>query len=437
MAIGSFLFGGNPQRRDNVQRNQASLEESQFSNVEIGTADDAFANRRLGDNDIAAAAAIVKRNKDFEHEAKYGEHQRPMSKLDSDPFQFSSLVYPRDITNNHENGHYMLFYVNVQNKTKYGYDGYDAKGKSIRIGDKVIEYRTSDQAVGGGANKTAISYGDAPSYTQGINNISAGGKGNIDLSDGVDLRRGRKPKQGMASYRPTTSRITDSVAIYLPPNIKNTTGAQYTGAAMGAMGLAAAGGGKFLDAMTRGDYTSAASMLTGTGSQIIAAGLQKAISAGVDLFFDAGEASSSDLYNKAFGNANNPYMEVFFGGMELRTFSYNFTFAPRNADERDDVQKIIKLFRFHMAPELQGENMRYLTLPSTFDIHYMYQHTHDRAKENNFYNKIATCVLQNVDVDYAANGVKSFADGSPTQITMNLSFMETELMTKEMIDRGF
>ena len=46
MAIGSFLFGGNPQRRDNVQRNQASLEESQFSNAEIGTADDAFANRR-------------------------------------------------------------------------------------------------------------------------------------------------------------------------------------------------------------------------------------------------------------------------------------------------------------------------------------------------------------------------------------------------------
>ena len=414
---------------------QNLLEQEQFSgrfnSGESGTADDAFANRLAGDNDIAVASALTQKNKNFEHEAKYGEHQRPMSKLDSDPFLFSSLVYPRDITNNHENGHYMLFYVNVQNKTKYGYDGYDAKGKSIRIGDKVIEDKS------GGRGNFDVVAADDPSYTQGINNIAAGGKGNIDLSDGVDLRRGRKPKQGMASYRPTTSRITDSVAIYLPPNIKNTTGAQYTGAAMGAMGLAAAGGGKFLDAMTRGDYTSAASMLTGTGSQIIAAGLQKAISAGVDLFFDSDAASSSDLYNKAFGNANNPYMEVFFGGMELRTFSYNFTFAPRNADERDDVQKIIKLFRFHMAPELQGENMRYLTLPSTFDIHYMYQHTHDRAKENNFYNKIATCVLQNVDVDYAANGVKSFADGSPTQITMNLSFMETELMTKEMIDRGF
>ena len=432
MAIGSFIFGGNPQRRDNVQRNQASLEESQFSNAEIGTADDAFANRLLASQD-PTSVALAKKNKDFEHEAKYGEHQRPTSKLDADPFQFSSLVYPRDITNNQENGHYMLFYVNVQNKTKYGYDGYDAKGKSIRIGDKVIERKEGYEREAYG--RTGISYGDDPSYTQNINNISAGGKGNIDTSDGVDLRRGRKPKQGMASFRPTTSRITDSVAIYLPPNIKNTTGAQYAGAPMGALGLAAAGGGKFLDAMSRGDYMAAAKMVTGTGSQIIAAGLQKAISEGVDLFFDT--ANASDLYNKAFGNATNPYMEVFFDGMELRTFSYNFTFAPRNPDERDDVQKIIKLFRFHMAPELQGENMRYLTLPSTFDIHYMYQHTHDRAKENNFYNKIATCVLQNVDVDYAANGVKSFADGSPTQITMNLSFMETELMTKEMIDRGF
>ena len=436
MAIGSFLFGGNPQRRTNeadAHLRQVNSENADnfatFTNSNRGNFN--AANSDAKNARLVQQAIADKERQDFEHEAKYGEHQRPMSKLDSDPFLFSSLVYPRDITNNHENGHYMLFYVNVQNKTKYGYDGYDAKGKSIRIGDKVIEDKS------GGRGNFDVVAADDPSYTQGINNISAGGKGNIDLSDGVDLRRGRKPKQGMASYRPTTSRITDSVAIYLPPNIKNTTGAQYTGAAMGAMGLAAAGGGKFLDAMTRGDYTSAASMLTGTGSQIIAAGLQKAISAGVDLFFDSDAASSSDLYNKAFGNANNPYMEVFFGGMELRTFSYNFTFAPRNADERDDVQKIIKLFRFHMAPELQGENMRYLTLPSTFDIHYMYQHTHDRAKENNFYNKIATCVLQNVDVDYAANGVKSFADGSPTQITMNLSFMETELMTKEMIDRGF
>ncbi|MDP6587656.1 MAG: hypothetical protein QF535_23625, partial [Anaerolineales bacterium] len=79
----------------------------------------------------------------------------------------------------------------------------------------------------------------------------------------------------------------------------------------------------------------------------------------------------------------------------------------------------------------------YLTLPSTFDIHYMYQQNPDIAHENNFYSKIATCVLKGVDVDYTPGGVKSFRDGAPTQITMALTFKETELLTKEMIDEGF
>ena len=419
MSVGSFLFGGNPQRSKNIatQAFQASRENYQNTDEKA----------RLR----AETSASDREREDYEHQLKNGDWRRPVSRVDADPFRFSSLVYPRDITNNDENGHYMLFYVNVQNKTKYGYDGYDAKGKQIRIGDKVIEDKS------GGRGNFDVSTAQDPSYTQGINSIAAGGKGNIDTSDGVDLRRGRKAKQGMASYNPTTSRITDSVAIYLPAQVVNNTSAVYDGAALGALGLAAAGGGKFMNAMRRGDYMEAASLVGGSGSQIIKAGLQKAISEGVDLFFET--QSASDLFDKTFGNATNPYMEVFFGGMQLRTFQYNFKFQPRNEDERDDVQKIIKLFRFHMAPELQGENMRYLTLPSTFDIHYMFQHNEkaNMAKENDFYHKIATCVLKSVDVDYSSDGVKSFADGSPTLITMNLSFLETELMTKEMIDEGF
>ena len=39
----------------------------------------------------------------------------------NDPYAFSTLSYPPDATNSKENGHFMLFYVNVQNKTKYSY----------------------------------------------------------------------------------------------------------------------------------------------------------------------------------------------------------------------------------------------------------------------------------------------------------------------------
>ena len=66
----------------------------------------------------------------------------------------------------------------------------------------------------------------------------------------------------------------------------------------------------------------------------------------------------------------------------------------------------------------------------------MWQSGRTTAKENSFYNKIATCVLTNVDVNYTPNGeVQSFGDGAPTQIAMSLSFKETEMMTKQHVER--
>jgi hypothetical protein len=200
-------------------------------------------------------------------------------------------------------------------------------------------------------------------------------------------------------------------------------------------GLAAVGGINFFDAMKRQDFESAASSLVGTAKSFIEEAAKKL--GGEILQGLTGAEGVVGLVNKAFGQAENPFMEVLFDQMALRNFSYNFTFAPRNAQETADVQTIIKLFRFHMAPELQGAEARHLTLPSTFDIHYMYQLSKDKAVENSFYSKIATCVLTGCDVNYTPQGVKSFGDGAPTQITMNLSFKETELLTKGLIDKGF
>lgn len=353
----------------------------------------------------------------------------PTSSLAADPFAFTTLSYPRDVTQDMANGHYMLFYVNVQNKTKYKYDVQDGAqiGRNIVYNDKV------DDEQGFEITRFVTDATDDASYRQGI--INRGGKGNVLSSDGVDLRKQKTPRTGINSVLPTTQRITDSIAIYLPPNVQDSTSAGYSDAATGVAGLAAAGGINFINAMRRNDYAAASQSLVGSAKGMI---MEAAKRMGGDLLEGlTGAEGTVGLVNKAFGQATNPYMEVLFEQMGLRSFTYNFTFAPRNADETEDVQRIIKMFRFHMAPELQGENMRYLTLPSTFDIHYMYQYRTDRAKENDFYHKIATCVLTGVDVDYTPNGVKSFADGSPTQMTMALSFTETELMTKERIDQGY
>ena len=49
------------------------------------------------------------------------DNQVGPSLLAADPYAFSTLSYPSDLTNNNENGHYILFYVNVQDYTKYEY----------------------------------------------------------------------------------------------------------------------------------------------------------------------------------------------------------------------------------------------------------------------------------------------------------------------------
>ena len=90
-----------------------------------------------------------------------------------------------------------------------------------------------------------------------------------------------------------------------------------------------------------------------------------------------------------------------------------------------------------MLPELRGSNSRFMTLPSTFDIHYMYQTSPETSAENSFYSKIATCVLKDCRVNYTPEGVKSFESGAPTQISMTLGFMETEMLTKQKVAQGF
>ncbi len=357
--------------------------------------------------------------------------QGPTSRLGDDPFQFSSITYPRDVTNNMANGHYMLFYINVQNKTKfaeqYGLD-------SVPVNEYV---ETVDDVQGLTSTPVPSTSGNAAeiNYRKGI--LNRGTKGQINTSDGADLRKGRTSQfqnNFAASYK-TTTRITDSVAIYLPPNVTDNTNAAYNGFATGVVGLAAAGGANLIEAFRNNDFERAAKSLTGTAKGIVAESAKKAVAGLIEGLTEA--EGSVELLNSAFGQADNPYMEVLFDKMALRTFTYNFKFAPKNKDERDDVQKIIQLFRFHMAPELKGANNRFLTLPSTFDIHYMFQQADGKASENDFYNRIATCVLEACNVNYTPDGVKSFRDGSPTQITMELQFKETELLTKDRINEGF
>ena len=365
----------------------------------------------------------------------------PAGILDHDPFQFGTYQYPLDMVEGGQLGHYIVFYVNVVDSTKFSYKNqnqaeYDY-AKSVKL-NKALEGTADFQGdfvnIEGETMQTK-NYVKSRAKKQGKTDKNLDNENNSLLAS----TRNKDLKTGVATaarQAGTTRRITDSVALYLPPNVQDNTSASYDDTATGVMGLGALAGLNFLDAFRDKDYDAAAKIFAESGG-VFAAEVAKRAGAALAEGF-AGAEGAIPLFNRIFGRADNPFMEVLFNSMNIRTFQYNFNFAPRNEDETVEVKRIIQLFRYHMAPELQSANSRYLTLPSEFDIHYMYHGANGKSYENDYFNRIATCVLDNVAVNYTpGDKVRTFEDGAPTQITMSLTFRETELLTKEKINQGY
>jgi len=351
----------------------------------------------------------------------------PTGILNVDPFQANVLSYPLDVQQNFQNGHYMLFYVNVQDKTKYVYglqDGVDLRethDETLKgLNRRETRYATL-QAIRTGKATGASNAGE------GDSSYVVPGVPQLGIPDTV---KSAKNKKGVSSAFNNTRRISDSVALYLPGGVQDTTTANYNDSKTGIAGFLVATGAVAVG----GDAKKISESLVAGTEGILKDSAARAIGLVAEI---GGAEGAEQLVKKAFGEADNPYMEVLFDSMALRTFSYNFTFAPKNEQEALEVQKIIQLFRFHMAPELRPGVNRYLGLPSQFDLHYMYLSKDGATSENNYYNRVATCVLQNCDVNYTPNGVKSFEDGGPVTTTMALQFKEIELLTKDKIAEGY
>jgi len=344
-----------------------------------------------------------------------GMTSTPTGLLDNDPLRFGTYQFPKDVFENDQLGHYMVFYVNEQKRTKYDY----GLQRTIQAGPqsyhKGTKLKSEDRRLDVKNNKITGTNAE-------IERLATG-------------ERNRRAKVGIDSRRQTTRRISDSIALYLPPSVRDTTSAEYENMSTGLVGMFAGKGLDFAKDFINKDFDAASAEALDAGADFMAEVAKRSGAAFVDAL--AGSDSSLALLNRALGQADNPFMEVLFTTMGVREFTYNFNFAPRNSDETAEVQQIIQLFRFHMAPEMQTANSRYLTLPSEFDIHYMFKGKDGEGKENDYFNRITTCVLTGVDVNYTPNGVRSFEDGSPTQIQMGLSFRETEILTKEKINAGY
>jgi len=134
------------------------------------------------------------------------------------------------------------------------------------------------------------------------------------------------------------------------------------------------------------------------------------------------------------GAITNNRTEMKFNSIDRRSFSFDFKMIPKSEGEARSIKDIVNLFRFHAMPEFLGGDRQSRTMisPSTFDIKYMHKNG-----QHSYMNRISTCVLESVEVQYGGDRTQFFRNTAPTVTNVSLKFKELELITKERIAEGY
>lgn len=138
-------------------------------------------------------------------------------------------------------------------------------------------------------------------------------------------------------------------------------------------------------------------------------------------------------------SAKNPKKELLFdGNVELRTFTYTWKFFPQNKEDSEAVWSIIQMLKYHALPEINGKAAQWMQFPNLFDIEFF-----SYNKRNDYLPVTLSCALTNIEVNYTPNGFVSFFEqqndqsingSAPSGIELTLSFKETEMLTRNVID---
>ena len=237
-----------------------------------------------------------------------------------------------------------------------------------------------------------------------------------------------------------------TILLPIPSNISDTNAARYgsselnsiAGAAIGGIsnimesGSAFTGGAGAGFAAALGEAGKTASAVVGAAGNLAGAQgfitRQLAVSAAGML---GANITPGQLLARTQGEILNPNMELLFNGPTLRSFRFSFKMTPRNDTEAGQIKKIIRCLKQSMAPKVGSNNKAindagggntFLSTPNVFELRYR-----QGAKEHSFLNKFKQCFLENISVNYTADGVYStYGDGTPVSMIMDLSFKEIE-----------
>lgn len=331
-----------------------------------------------------------------------------LKELEENKYSYASFIYPMDLgAAGAGKDHFMVFHINETSTTQFqtmkSNGQFTDDPNAGPVGDPtIVKNGKTSQTNGTGSTTTIPTDGGEKETTKNNNGVT---------------------NTAVSAAKQPIRRVATTIVLYMPESIMTEYHAEWQAEELGAAA----------------DFTN---MIKGKST------LKEALeSAGAGGLGVAGtmlnqftNLNFKDAISRATRLSINPHMEVIFNGIGFRQFNFKFRFTPESEAEALNVDNIIRAFKFYAAPEiLKGTSGRFWIYPAEFDIQY-----YSNGKENLFLNKISTCALVNMEVNYTPVGQWSAfrphpdIEGQPSVCTeITLTFKELEIITKERILEGY
>ena len=222
--------------------------------------------------------------------------------------------------------------------------------------------------------------------------------------------------------------------MYLPAGLAFNDGVSYDQANIGTLGVIA----ESLMGSKKGNMLSD----LGENAVDILENLQKGGGSGGELGKII-NAKIASLGGEGIGGAvsgglrvkENPHTRVLFGSVPIREFQFGFQFLPTSKTEVKAIHEIIRVFREELYPKgiaKIGETYNGFDYPNVFQIEFFYDN-----KPLTDAPKILKCQLTGAQTNYNPNVMSFFEDGKFSEITLNLSFIEERILTRQDIEKQY
>lgn len=244
---------------------------------------------------------------------------------------------------------------------------------------------------------------------------------------------------GILDRKPTSEKnIKGSIILPIQPSITDNNNVDWNGMGINPIEMEMVSGS--LNIMSGSGQSYVSSLVDRLSSM----GANENVIKAVKIYFAQKAAGVEGLLTRLSGAVVNPNLELLFQGPTLRPFTFTFRLSPRDNTEAEKVRRIIRVFKQYSSPGTSSDRL-FLTTPNVFNIKYMrgkYENNNQiiEAQEHPSLNKIKTCALKSINVDYTPDGsYMTFNEANATMTSYNLTLQFQELepvTTKDYIDEN-